>query len=126
MLQVIWMMQDFTEENGATLVLARSQQRGTPPDAAEFAKEAIVVTGTGGSAIVSHGLLWHDTSPNRSERPRVSTLINYGLKVIRPMEPGIATVPGEVMERATPRLRRLLGFDFAESLRRDLARRYGA
>ena len=126
MLQVIWMMQDFTEENGATLVVPRSQQRGTPPDGAEFAKEAIVVTGAGGSAIVSHGLLWHDTSSNRSERPRVSMLINYGLKVIRPMEPGIATVPREVMERATPRLRALLGCDFAESLRRDLARRYGS
>ena len=126
MLQVIWMMQDFTEENGATLVAPGSQQQGTPPDAAEFAREAIVVTGSSGSAIVSHGLLWHDTSPNRTEKPRVSMLINYGLKVIRPMEPGIANVPAEVMERATPKLRRLLGCDFAESLRRDLARRYGS
>jgi ectoine hydroxylase-related dioxygenase (phytanoyl-CoA dioxygenase family) len=125
MLQVIWMMQDFTEENGATLVVPGSQLRGMPPDAAGFANEAIVVTGSGGSAIVSHGLLWHDTSRNRTEKPRVSMLINYGLKIVRPMEPGIATVPGEVMERATPRLRRLLGLDFAESLRRDLARRYG-
>jgi ectoine hydroxylase-related dioxygenase (phytanoyl-CoA dioxygenase family) len=124
MLQVIWMMQDFTEENGATLVVPGSQQRGVPPDAAAFAKEAIVVTGSSGSAIVSHGLLWHDTSRNRTDTPRVSMLINYGLKVIRSMEPAIAVVPDEVMERATPRLRRLLGLDFAESLRRDLARRY--
>jgi ectoine hydroxylase-related dioxygenase (phytanoyl-CoA dioxygenase family) len=124
MLQVIWMMQDFTEENGATLVVPGSQRRGVPPDAAAFAKEAVVVTGSSGSAIVSHGLLWHDTSRNRADTPRVSMLINYGLKVIRPMEPGIAVVPDEVMERATPRLRRLLGLDFAESLRRDLARRY--
>jgi ectoine hydroxylase-related dioxygenase (phytanoyl-CoA dioxygenase family) len=124
MLQVIWMMQDFTEENGATLVVPGSQRRGLPPDAAAFANEAIVVTGSSGSAIVSHGLLWHDTSRNRSAKPRVSMLINYGLKVIRPMEPAIATVPAEVIERATPKLRRLLGLDFAESLRRDLARRY--
>ena len=124
MLQVIWMMQDFTEENGATLVLPGSQRRGMPPDPAAFAKEAIAVTGSSGSAIVSHGLLWHDTSLNRSEKPRVSMLINYGLKVIRPMEPAIAIVPVEVMERATPKLRRLLGLDFAESLGRDLARRY--
>jgi ectoine hydroxylase-related dioxygenase (phytanoyl-CoA dioxygenase family) len=124
MLQVIWMMQDFTEENGATLVVPGSQRRGISPDAAAFASEAILVTGSGGSAIVSHGLLWHDTSRNRTEKPRVSMLINYGLKIVRPMEPGIGTVPGEVMERATPRLRGLLGLDFAESLRRDLARRY--
>jgi ectoine hydroxylase-related dioxygenase (phytanoyl-CoA dioxygenase family) len=125
MLQVIWMMQDFTEENGATLVVPGSQRRGIQPDADIFANEAIMVTGSGGSAIVSHGLLWHDTSSNRTEKPRVSMLINYGLKIVRPMEPGIATVPGEVMERATLKLRRLLGLDFADSLRRDLARRYG-
>jgi len=125
MLQVIWMMQDFTEENGATLVVPGSQRRGGPPDSAAFAREAIALTGLSGSAVVSHGLLWHDTSRNRSERPRVSMLINYGLKVIRPMEPGIASVPPEVLERATPKLRRLLGLDFADSLRRDLARRYG-
>jgi ectoine hydroxylase-related dioxygenase (phytanoyl-CoA dioxygenase family) len=126
MLQVIWMMQDFTEENGATLVVPGSQQRGIPPNPEEFANEAIVVTGSSGSAIVSHGLLWHDTSRNRSKDPRVSMLINYGLKVIRPMESGIATVPPGVMERATPKLRRLLGLEFGESLRRDLARRYGS
>jgi ectoine hydroxylase-related dioxygenase (phytanoyl-CoA dioxygenase family) len=125
MLQVIWMMQDFTEENGATLVVPGSQRRGVPPDKARFAQEAIKVTGSAGSAIVSHGLLWHDTSPNRSAEPRASLLINYGLKVVRPMEPNIGQVPPEVLQRATPRMRQLLGLDFADSLRRDLTRRYG-
>ncbi len=125
MLQVIWMMQDFTEENGATLVVPGSQRRGTPPDPAEFAREAIKVTGSSGSAIVSHGLLWHDTSPNGTQEPRMSLLINYGLKVIRPMEPEITDVPPQVLERATPKLRQLLGFDFGDALRRDLMRRYG-
>jgi ectoine hydroxylase-related dioxygenase (phytanoyl-CoA dioxygenase family) len=124
MMQVVWMMQDFTEENGATMVVPRSQLRGTAPNHEQFAREAITVTGKAGSAIVSHGLLWHDTSANRTGEPRVSLLINYGQKVIRPMEPAIARVPGEVLRRATPRLRRMLGFDFADSLRQDLARRY--
>lgn len=124
MLQVIWMMQDFTEENGATLVVPGSQRRGVAPDTGQFAREAIKVIGSSGTAIVSHGLLWHNTSPNRTREPRVSMLINYGLKVIRPMEPGIATVPPQVLERATPKMRQLLGFEFADSLKRDLARRY--
>jgi len=127
MAQVIWMMQDFTSENGATLVVPGSQQRGTPPDPERFAREAIKLTGTSGSAVMSHGLLWHNTSPNRTEEPRVSLLINYGLKVIRPMEPDIAEVPPEVLERATPKLRQLLGFDFPAALGRDVMRipRYG-
>ena len=126
MLQVIWMMQDFTVENGATLVVPGSQRIGTPPDPARFEREAVPITGAAGTAIVSHGLLWHNTSKNRTAEPRVSMLINYGLKVIRPMEPKIAEIPPEVAARATPRLRQLLGMDFADSLRRDLARRYGS
>ncbi len=124
MLQVIWMMQDFTADNGATLVVPASQHRGMPPDPASFARDAVKVTGGAGSAIVSHGLLWHDTSPNRTAEPRVSLLINYGHKVIRPMEPAIAEVAPEVMRRATPKLRQLLGMNFGDSLRRDLRRRY--
>jgi ectoine hydroxylase-related dioxygenase (phytanoyl-CoA dioxygenase family) len=126
MLQVIWMMQDFTEQNGATLVVPGSQRRGTPPDETLFAREAIPITGLAGSAIVSHGLLWHDTSQNRTGDPRVSVLINYGLKIVRPLEPAIADVPAEVLNRATPKLRQLLGFNFADSLREDLVRRYRA
>jgi ectoine hydroxylase-related dioxygenase (phytanoyl-CoA dioxygenase family) len=126
MLQVIWMMQDFTERNGATLVVPASQKRGTSPDAQEFAREAITVTGSSGSAIVSHGLLWHNTSRNQTAEPRVSVLINYGLKVIRPMEPKIGEIPASVRERASPKLLHLLGVNFSESLRRDLVRRYGS
>ena len=68
MMQVIWMLQDFTEKNGATLVAPRSQLRCTRPNREEFAREAIKITGAAGDAIISHGLLWHDTSQNHTER----------------------------------------------------------
>ena len=122
MMQVIWMLQDFTEKNGATLVAPRSQLRCTRPNREEFAREAVKITGAAGDAIVSHGLLWHDTSQNHTEQPRVAILINYGLKVIRPLEQEIAKAPPAVLERATPKLRQLLGLEFANSLTRDLAR----
>jgi ectoine hydroxylase-related dioxygenase (phytanoyl-CoA dioxygenase family) len=117
------MMQDFTGRNGATMVVPGSQLRGTAAEPQRFAREATIVTGSAGSAIVSHGLLWHDTGQNHTDEPRVSLLINYGAKVIRPMEPDIAAVPAAVLERATPKLRQLLGFDFQTSLGNDIKRR---
>ena len=57
MLQVIWMLEEFTEKNGATLVAPRSQLRCARPNREEFAREAIKVTGAAGDAIISHGLL---------------------------------------------------------------------
>jgi ectoine hydroxylase-related dioxygenase (phytanoyl-CoA dioxygenase family) len=122
MAQVIWMLQDFTEQNGATLVAPRSQLRCAQPNREQFAREAIKVTGAAGDAIVSHGLLWHDTSQNHTGEPRVALLINYGLKVIRPLDSEIAKVPTLVLERATPKLRQLLGLEFSSSLARDLSR----
>ena len=122
MAQVIWMLQDFTEKNGATLVAPRSQLRCTRPNREDFAREAIKITGAAGDAIISHGLLWHDTSQNHTSEPRVALLINYGLKVIRPLDSEIAKVPPDVLERATPKLRQLLGLEFANSLARDLTR----
>ena len=122
MVQVIWMLQDFTERNGATLVAPRSQLRCARPNREDFAREAIKITGAAGDAIVSHGLLWHDTSRNHTTEPRVALLINYGLKVIRPLDSEIAKVPHAVLERATPKLRQLLGLEFANSLARDLSR----
>jgi ectoine hydroxylase-related dioxygenase (phytanoyl-CoA dioxygenase family) len=122
MLQVIWMLQDFTQNNGATLVAPGSQLRATHPDRERFRREAIKLTGSAGTAVVTHGLLWHDTSRNQTEEPRVSLLINYGQKVIRPMDPEIANVAPEVLTRATPKLRQLLGLEFAPALARDIAR----
>jgi ectoine hydroxylase-related dioxygenase (phytanoyl-CoA dioxygenase family) len=122
MVQVICMLQDFTEHNGATLVAPRSQLRCARPNREQFAREAIKITGDAGDVIISHGLLWHDTSPNHTAEPRVALLINYGLKVIRPLDSEIAKVPPAVLERATPKLRQLLGLEFANSLARDLSR----
>ncbi len=119
MVQVIWMLQDFTEHNGATLVAPRSQLRCARPNREEFAREAIKITGAAGDAIISHGLLWHDTSQNHTADPRVALLINYGLKVIRPLDSEISKVPPAVLERATPKLRQLLGLEFGSSLARD-------
>jgi ectoine hydroxylase-related dioxygenase (phytanoyl-CoA dioxygenase family) len=122
MVQVIWMLQDFTERNGATLVAPQSQLRCARPNREQFVREAIKVTGAAGDAIVSHGLLWHDTSQNHTSEPRVALLINYGLNVIRPLDSDIANVPQAVLERATPKLRQLLGLEFGSSLARDLSR----
>jgi ectoine hydroxylase-related dioxygenase (phytanoyl-CoA dioxygenase family) len=120
MMQVILMLQDFTEHNGATLVAPGSQRGGRAPDRERFAREAIKLTGRCGSAILSHGLLWHDTSKNHTDQPRVALLVNYSRKVIRPMVEDIADVPEEAMARATPKLRQLLGLEFRKALAKDL------
>ncbi len=107
-LQVIWMMEDFTANNGAPLFVSGSQNLATQPNEEQFAQTAEKITGTAGSAIISHGLCWHDTSENKSDRSRVSLLGNYTPQYIHPLENNLFDYQQETIKDASPKLKKLL------------------
>ncbi|MDY7021539.1 MAG: phytanoyl-CoA dioxygenase family protein, partial [Cyanobacteriota bacterium] len=121
-IQVIWMLEDFTVENGAPVFAPNSQKLCNPPDLVQFSKTSQQVTGKAGSVVISHGLCWHDTSVNSTEKPRVSILSNYAPKFVRPLEDPLRDVQQEVLDRASPKLRQLLGFEFKSALFKDVQR----
>lgn len=119
MLQVIWMMEPFSAENGGTWVVPGSQTWGRYPVAREFDESAIQITGNAGDAIVSHGLLWHRTAANRTDQPRVALLINYSQLTVQPMSQ-LGPFSDEFRENASSELRSLLGFDHNKALLRRI------
>ena len=119
-IQVIWMVEDFTEENGAPLFAANTQKRCCFPESEEFKENAIKITGKAGSAVISHGLCWHDTSVNSTSNPRVSILGNYNPKIVRPLEDHSRDRKQEVIDRASPKLKQLLGYEFKSALMNDI------
>jgi ectoine hydroxylase-related dioxygenase (phytanoyl-CoA dioxygenase family) len=121
MMQVIWMMEPFSEVNGGTWVAPGSQNWNATVEPERFSASAIQATGEAGDAIVSHGLLWHQTAMNHSQQPRVAVLINYTQLTVRPMSP-FGTVIEDLKQSASPELATLLGFDYAESLRKRAPR----
>ena len=114
-IQVIWLVEDFTEENGAPLFAPSSQKLATKPDLQQFEQTAHKITGKAGSAIISHGLCWHDTSVNFTDTPRVSLLGNYTPQYIHPLENHFFAYQAEVVEQATPQLRQLLRHNWRSS-----------
>jgi ectoine hydroxylase-related dioxygenase (phytanoyl-CoA dioxygenase family) len=120
--QAIWMMEDFTETNGAPLFAADTQKLCQFPDPKKFAELAQKVTGKAGSVVLSHGLSWHDTSINHSDRPRVSVLGNYNPKFIRPLENPAQYMSPAFIEQASPKLRQLLGYEFHADIFKDVQR----
>jgi hypothetical protein len=71
----IWLLDDFTIENGATRVVPGTHQMlGQPPKS--FANPASrhpdqrIITGKAGSVLVFNGHLWHSGTANRSGRSR--------------------------------------------------------
>ncbi len=121
-IQVIWMVEDFTQDNGAPIFAPGSQKLCSPPELVKFSQTAEKVTGKAGSLVISHGLCWHDTSVNSSDKPRVSILGNYAPKYVRPLENPLHDMQQEVLDRASPKLKQLLGFEFHSALFQDVER----
>ena len=120
--QAIWMMEDFTETNGAPLFAADTQKLCQFPDPKKFSELAQKVTGKAGSVVLSHGLSWHDTSMNQSDQPRVSVLGNYNPKFIRPLENPDQYLSPAFIEQASPKLKQLLGYEFHAAIFKDVER----
>ncbi|MEM9541800.1 MAG: phytanoyl-CoA dioxygenase family protein [Cyanobacteria bacterium P01_E01_bin.42] len=106
--QVIWLVEDFTENNGAPLFAPDTQKSCTWPDVERFDKIAQKIMGKAGSVLISHGMCWHDTSENCTSTPRVSLLGNYTPPFIQSTEENLYDLNSEVIDRATPQLKKLL------------------
>lgn len=120
--QAIWMMEDFTETNGAPLFAANTQKLCQFPNLKRFTESAQKVTGKAGSVVLSHGLCWHDTSINYSNQPRVSVLGNYNPKFIRPLENPAQHLSSTFLEQTSPKLKQLLGYEFQSAIFKDAQR----
>ncbi|MFI5366426.1 MAG: phytanoyl-CoA dioxygenase family protein [Candidatus Binatia bacterium] len=108
---VIWFLDDFTDENGATRIVPMSHKLRHPPD---YAKryDTVAVTGPRGTAMVFHGGLWHQTGANRTQdRKRHGILTYYCRPFLRQQENFFKSLDAAILARATPRLRQLLGYE---------------
>src|SRR6185312_2527412 len=70
----IWLLDDFTPENGATRIVPGSHKWGKLPqhvldDPAAPHPEEILVTGPAGSVVVMNTHAWHGGTANRTDRP---------------------------------------------------------
>lgn len=111
-LQATILVHDFTPQNGATAFVPYSQ--GTlsyPNDQAAFDRDAIRLTGTAGDVVVFNGMCWHCAMPNNSDDNRIGVLVEYLPKFVRPLEDH-SIVRDDIVERATPMLKQLLGVGY--------------
>jgi ectoine hydroxylase-related dioxygenase (phytanoyl-CoA dioxygenase family) len=86
--QTLWMLDDFTEENGATGGLPYSHLKGHPPDGQTDAwrDDGEILTGQKGSVVFAHGAWWHTARPNNTDQPRSCLLGMYIMPWFFPQE----------------------------------------
>jgi len=107
---VIWALEDFDEENGATELIAGSHLWGDEhPDAKP--REIVRAVMRAGSAIVFDGATWHRGGANRSSRTRLGLSPQYCQPWLRPQESQLLIAPPDVARRYSARGRSLLGYN---------------
>lgn len=108
---VMWMLDDFTEEIGATRVVPGSHRLGRNPTPGELAQDSIAAEAPAGSAMAFDGRLWHGTGANVTRnRRRYGILSYYCRPYLRQQQNYFVTLRPDVLAEATPLLRRLLGY----------------
>src|SRR5262249_23755845 len=106
---VIWAIEDFTEDNGATQMIPGSHRWGAEhPDEREFEPVAAVMPA--GSAIVFDGALWHRGGANRSQGTRLALSPQYCQPWLRPQESQLLIVPPDAARACSDRMRAMLGY----------------
>ncbi|HUC27881.1 MAG TPA: phytanoyl-CoA dioxygenase family protein [Streptosporangiaceae bacterium] len=110
---VIWMIDDFTVENGATLVSPGSHLLDSQPNEASM----VPATGSAGTALVIDGRTWHGTGPNTTtDMRRTGILIYYCRPYIRQQENMSLSLANAIRDSMPPYRRKLYGLEFWEYL----------
>jgi ectoine hydroxylase-related dioxygenase (phytanoyl-CoA dioxygenase family) len=113
----MWMLDDFTPENGATRIVPGSHKEARQPDFSMTAEQTTPVCGPAGTAMVFDGRLWHQTGPNTTaDQRRHGILAYYCRPFMRQQENWFLSIDPDVLADAHPRLKHMLGYDIYLSL----------
>ena len=112
----IWMLDDYTPDNGALRLVPGSQRWGRLPQQALADPLAdhpgqILVTGPAGTVVVVNAHAWHAGTANRTERPRTSLHAFYCRRDRPQQQYQKRLLRPEVQRSLPPALRELLALD---------------
>ena len=110
-LQNVWMLDDFTADNGATRVMPRSHKlRKSPPWGSGPLDGEVTLTAPAGSVAIWLSNTWHRSGPNHTDRERRAILCNYNVSWLRGFADFTSTLPAGVAATLSNEARYLLGY----------------
>lgn len=113
---VMWMLDDFTAENGATRIAPGSHLKPEGPVPTLSTDLTEPVCAPAGTAMVFDGRLWHQTGANVTAGERRHGILAYYCRAyLRTQENWFLSIDPAVLERR-PELKRLLGYELYLSL----------
>jgi hypothetical protein len=113
----VWMLDDFTAENGATRMVPRSHTWRRLPGAGNTGSlpDEALVTGEAGTVVVMNAHMWHGGTANRTDRCR-RALHGFYTRSDKPQQQyQKALLRAETIAALTPLQRRVLAIDDPEN-----------
>jgi len=114
-LNVNFLLTDWTENNGATMLLPKSHKLFLVPNPEEVPDSKLTkIIAPKGSLVIWTGHTWHKSGRNNSDQPRFGLFACFAasqLKEASTEEEHLSVVDKEVMDRLSPEFRFMIGLD---------------
>ncbi len=108
---VLWALDDFTLENGATRVVPGSHKwRKFALDGVMHSDE-VRITASKGSAIIFNANLWHGGAENTTDNSRWAVALGYARWFIKPSFDFMQNTPEHIYNKLSDTQKKLLGFN---------------
>lgn len=110
MINILVMLDDFTEDNGPTLILPRSHLSENKPTDEYFHKHAIKALGKAGSVLLFNSNVFHASSLNTSDSGRRALPITLSKSLIKQLLDYPRALGYDKMESFSEPMQQLLGY----------------
>jgi ectoine hydroxylase-related dioxygenase (phytanoyl-CoA dioxygenase family) len=107
-------LDDFTKENGATEFVPGSHKflkRPTPEDVKKH--PSVIAECKAGSLIFFDGAIWHRSSANITELPRMGLMLSYAASFFMELcgeEEYLSIIPQQTITNFSPKMKQMIGF----------------
>ena len=109
--QSVWMLDDFTADNGATRLVPGSHRTLKKPAwNYDRVDDEIALTGPAGSLALWLSHTWHRVGANVTDHPRRGIIGYFSQAWVKPFSDYTKSVPAEMLKHYSPRARYLLGW----------------
>jgi len=110
LLNTLVMLDDFTPDNGATLLMSGSHRMEQKPTEEEFKARQEQALGPAGSILIFNSNLWHRGGLNTTDKPRRSVAPMFSKPYFKPQFDYCRALGYEKVENLSDNLQQVLGY----------------
>jgi len=109
-INVLWLLDDFTAENGATRLIPGSHRRPEGPEPGRVYPDEVLALAPAGTILAFDTMTWHGGGANRTNQIRRGIHVHYCRSWVKPQRDHTRSMDPAALVGASPLLIRLLGY----------------